>query len=52
MTDAEITQQYLAPFYLDYLNSQRAGMLDPDSESGLHTHYQHLEDEQKHTAAH
>lgn len=24
MTDAEITQQYLAPFYLDYLNSQRA----------------------------
>lgn len=24
MTDAEITQQYLAPFYLDYLNSQQA----------------------------
>lgn len=24
MTDAEITQQYLAPFYLDFLNSQRA----------------------------
>ena len=35
-----------------HLNSQRASMLDPDSESGLHTHYQHLEDEQEHTAAH
>ena len=35
-----------------HLNSQRASMLDPDSESGMHTHYQHLEDELKHTATH
>ena len=35
-----------------HLSSQRASMPDPDSESGLHTHYQHLEDEQKRTAAH